>query len=160
MAELNVAKLRHLYSSNALVKKVFTTIAQRERPRPITDLRRLRLEMPDGASVDKREFADIFTELQRLGLGTLVLGRGANPDRFKWAYNMVDVARDVIRPGATSRSAPVAAVEPAEHEPFSGWHSLVYPLKSGEVVKMKLPAGLSREDAQGLADFIKRFGKS
>lgn len=156
MADINITRLQQLCGESELALTVFKTLSERERPRPVTDLRRLRLEMVEagGRPISASEFREVFDELTKLGLGSVVVGRHNNPDRFKWNYNMVDLARKVL---AQKVAAPSAG--PRGAGPAPGWLRTAFPIRGG-LVELELPVNMTKAEANELADYIKRFGRS
>jgi enterochelin esterase-like enzyme len=72
---MNVQKLQEL-SKQTLGEAIFKTLAGRERPRRITDLRRLKQDLTEeGISVNTREFNLFFKALEAAGCGRLILPR-------------------------------------------------------------------------------------
>lgn len=98
-------KLSVIAAQNETAKNVFEVFRARERFRKETNLSRLqRTLLEEGKKVVDDEFIGLFQKLQDLGIGTLVVGRG-KPTRFKWHYNL----RDVAKAASTNKPVPVKA---------------------------------------------------
>lgn len=79
---------------NQLEKTVFEMLADRQRINNKTNLDQffvyLRNRVPNASDSD---LMSVFKSLEELGYGSIVYGRGNNPTRFLWNYNLSDVAR-------------------------------------------------------------------
>src|SRR6185312_119444 len=85
--------LNMIAKENETAKNVFEVFGARERFRRETNLQRLqRSLLENGKKVVDDEFVELFKKLQSAGIGTLVIGRGNKATRFKWHYNLKDVA--------------------------------------------------------------------
>lgn len=79
---------------NQLEKTVYEMLADRQRINNKTNLDQffvyLRGRVPNATDSD---LMSVFKSLEELGYGSIVYGRGGNPTRFLWNYNLSDVAR-------------------------------------------------------------------
>lgn len=86
--------LTEIAKETETAKNVFALFQARERFRRETNLGRLhRTLIEDGKKVVDEELVILFKKLEALGIGTLVIGRGNRFSRFKWHYNLKDVAK-------------------------------------------------------------------
>lgn len=123
-------ELAKLAKKNSAAVAVFKEMAERKRFRREYSLKLLYKEL--GDKIDEGEFFQVFKDLEKAGLGSIVQGRAGNPDRFVWAYNLLDVARcakgeidleqinklpKMAPPRRVSRGAPPQA--PTQSEPTS-----------------------------------------
>lgn len=71
---------------------IFRVLSKEEkRNRKETNLHWLFLETEDN-SLTYADFLSVWKQLDNMGVGSLVTGRGGAPDRFKWGYGLRDVA--------------------------------------------------------------------
>jgi hypothetical protein len=159
---LDLSPVRELYRSMPIAKAVFKTLAERDRPRMTTDLRRLRLEMVnDGYPIDKSEFMKLFEELQDMGLGSLINPRRENDThRFKWRYNLLHVAKAATSKGKTQplQRAIAPAPPPIERQAARPARTMAIPFRQG-LLELPVPEGLSKDEAEYIADIYRRAGQ-
>lgn len=151
----NVDKVRELSETNKAAHYIFRALASRERPRDITDLRRLRKQIrdEDHVNVDGEEFMRAIETLQKLGFGKLIVGRGTAPDRFKWKFNNVELGRAALgKPLTKQLPGKVSSEYSDDIIPIH------YPLR-GQLMVLPLPKDLTKSEAKELAEFILRFGR-
>lgn len=106
---------------------VFNSLARRQRFRYETNLNKMKnILLNSGEKIVEDEFRALFRKLQDYGVGAIIYGRGSNPDKFKWNYNLRDLAKaavtgtvraeDVKKIGhkvhKTRRRAPVLKLRP------------------------------------------------
>lgn len=91
---LNQEELKNVAALNNTSKVVFDTLSKRVRFRRQTNLTNFHNDlMNKGEKIVESEFMDAFKALQILGVGSLIFGRNGKPNRFKWNYNLKDVAK-------------------------------------------------------------------
>lgn len=147
-------KIQTTYKESNLARAVFDTLATRERPRDITDLTRLRLEVmkEQGLSIDVREFITFFKAMEKCKLGVLLSPRSKTDHwRFKWSCNHIELARTA----KGMKPVPKPAMTSAVPEGVVVTH---YPLRD-TMVALPLPKDMTKKEAEELAEFIKRFGR-
>ncbi len=84
-----IAGLANLSKTAAILIDEF---ASRERHRGRSDLRKMFNALKEEhAEVNKDDFMRVFEELQKLGLGSIIIGRGTSPTRFVWNYNLKEI---------------------------------------------------------------------
>lgn len=103
-------------TQNDTAKNVFKVLSERERFRSETNLSRLRRSLLDeGKKVVADDYLGVFKSLQDLGIGTIVIGRGNKPTRFKWHYNLREVAKAAGQhkklPPASSKVKPPKSIQ-------------------------------------------------
>lgn len=104
MTSLNIGKLQELSHENKTAKALFETLANRERARAETHIPRLFMSMSkQDSQVEKATLFRLFQEFENLGLGQLIFSRHGKPQKFKWKYNLVSIAKTV----KGSQSEPV-----------------------------------------------------
>lgn len=112
---MEMKQLTQIAQANETSKNIFEVFSTRERFRRETDLRRLQRTMLEaGKKVVDDEFINLFNKLQDIGVGTLIIGRGNKMTRFKWHYNLRDVAKAAL----TNKKVPAAAkLDKVDKEP-------------------------------------------
>lgn len=77
---------------------VFKNLQSRERNNQQTDLTNMyRAIYKTNPDIDQIEFLNVFKKLQEHHAGVLVIGRGGNPNRFIWKYNLKEVADQALK---------------------------------------------------------------
>ena len=96
--------IQQIANQNEAAKVVFSALGERQRFRRQTDLRRLMNNiMSGGQRLVEDDFMDVFKSLERAGVGSIIHRRGNHPPRFKWYYNLKDVAK-AANQGSTLKS--------------------------------------------------------
>jgi hypothetical protein len=165
---INANELKALIKTHPLAETVFRSLMKRERTREMMDLRRLRNRIIDeeGIAVDRTQFKDLFIDLQRKGYGKLIIGKGQDPDRFKWNNNFIQMGKEALgmgTPHSTHPPAPmvrhaISLAQGIHSPPAPGTIRITYPLR-GELVYLDVPNDITKAEAEGLADLIRRFGR-
>lgn len=87
-------ELKNVAGLNHTSKVIFDTLSKRLRFRRQTNLTNFHNHLINtGEKIIEDEFLDTFKGLQILGVGSLIFGRNGKPNRFKWNYNLKDVAK-------------------------------------------------------------------
>lgn len=93
MQGIDIQKLRTISRRSETTRAVFKLWAQRERGRQTSNVRRVNRVLRDqGLTPDKKEIATLLADLQALGLGKVVYGRGTQPTRLVWGFDLRSVA--------------------------------------------------------------------
>lgn len=88
------ATIAEVANSSQASKAVFQAFADRQRQRSTTDLNRLYIKVSaTDKTVSEQEFLSVFRTLEEIGVGHLIIGRKNNPNRFKWRYNLREMAK-------------------------------------------------------------------
>jgi hypothetical protein len=107
LSEKQKTKLRQLNEKNELGAIVLSALASIRQPRSTIDLRRLRDRIHEHTNgrvyLDQRALRGFFKEMQGMGMGTVIVGTGVNPDRFRWNYHMRAIIEAVGGEAATPR---------------------------------------------------------
>lgn len=127
-------------------KLIFDVLAERQRHRQRTDLNNLfRIMQRAEPNVEYKAFMEVFQKLDTNGMGRLVKGRGRNPDRFIWKYNLKDLAAKVKTGGITpSTKAQLDMVTDAKTMDLPKRSNTV---KVGNLTGPKRKAGRPRKNA-------------
>lgn len=155
--ELDTKEIEKIARKNETAGAVFTNLSRRERNRIDTDLRRFRNELTDtGHKIIPAEFMDVFRDLERLGVGKLLIKSG-KPARFRWFYAMKTVGGvgKIGKPDSPG-GAPAERLQPEPKRVAAPITAVIVKviLQSGEVVD--LPAKLSDSDKAALISIIQR----
>lgn len=85
-------QITDLASLSKTAEILVNDLSTRERFRARSDLRKMLKALEEkNKSVNKDDFMAVFHALQKMGFGSLVIGRGTNPTRFVWNYNLKDI---------------------------------------------------------------------
>lgn len=85
------------YTETAMA--ILKSLAERKRVSSTTAVDKLYYQLlKDGKKVVKQDFIQFFKDIEQLGYGSIVYGRGKNPTRFRWYYSLKDVGNAVIKP--------------------------------------------------------------
>jgi hypothetical protein len=153
---LNVPEVRRVMKSTRFGETVFKALAAREQVRGTTDLRRLRYELRDdyGVDIEPEAFRSFFKSVSSLGLGKFIKGKGQNPDRFAWSRPSKETALEIL--GQKIVEAHAAPRPKAGSDTLN----IPVPLPSGKMVYVTdVPVHMSKEDAEFLAEFIRKYGR-
>lgn len=91
---LDQSKIKSVANSSVTSKAIFNALSERERYRDQLDLRKFKNDlMNKGEKIVQDEYLETFKMLEDLGVGSLIIGRKGKPNRFKWNYNLKDVAK-------------------------------------------------------------------
>lgn len=151
---------------NQFETTAFNMLANRQRINNKTDIlqftRIIRNEVPEATEEDTMAF---FKSLQDEGKGVLIRGRGDNPTRFIWKYNLKEVAEQALgkRQDASlldTKAKVLAKPVKAKRGRPVGSKNKTYKMKSGtrtevqatQAIVFQLPANFSKEDVQALID--------
>lgn len=140
---VNEKTLTVIADSNETARSIFEHFASRQRFHTETSLKQLRLDlMQEGKKVIESEFNEIFKKFEAMGMGSTVTGRAGRPNRFKWNYNLRELAKSVkAKPKKVIKVA--APVVPSNV------------VKTAEPVNLVIPvSGLSKEDIKALIDLL------
>lgn len=137
-------------------KIVFNSLARRQRFRYETNLNKMKnLLLNRGEKIVEAEYRTLFRKLQDYGVGSIIYGRGSNPNKFKWNYNLRELAKaatgkelkaeDIREIGVThrvTRRKPLTIKKPV-------------PMVRSKDVNLTFTVNISSEDIQAVLNFIK-----
>jgi hypothetical protein len=161
-SKLDVTKLKELARGNDLAHTVFRALESRERPRPVTDLRRLRQELIKtfGLAVNNDAYLSVFSSIQKAGAGALKVSKDPTvPPRFEWSHNHIELAREVLGITSSQKAARSETLGGARGIGFvpSGWHLMPIKIR-GRVIHVEVPEDLKEAEAErSYFDPIRRF---
>lgn len=163
LTDKQIEALKKLANSSALHKAVFEVFATRERPRAVSDLRRLRHAVYHEKSVSIRtdEFLALFKTLEQMGLGKLQLAkRDTDPHRFAWKTEINYKELGGAATGIEYKSPAIPSKPLAEAFAVSYPHMLApFPLRGG-AMPIAVPSDFfTKDEADRLSTFIRMYTK-
>ena len=94
-------------NSSEISKIVFKALSEKQRARRATDLTHLyRAVSKMDKTVQEKEFLKVFRQLEDADIGSLIIGRRNNHNRFVWNYNLKQVAQAASGKMDTKELAP------------------------------------------------------
>jgi hypothetical protein len=172
--------LRGLAANDALARRAFEILAQRQRRRTELTVEVLMRDM----GVPRGDVVKFFKLLDELGYGKFFAGRGSKQSRFRWRYAMYSVAQvalgqsqtleelpwdgnDEVEEPTNSMTPDVATPTGSDAVPAPAAATLTtsvtrsrlinhtYPLRPDLLAPIGLPADLTAQEAERLAAFIR-----
>ncbi len=147
--------IRRLSEANLDFIEFFRVLALRQRNQKETDVDVLVKGTNEniGPEYERRRLVRIFfKELEKVGIGTLRIGRRGKPTRFIWKTGMLEVVRTVgTDEGGSNTIENLQSDE--ESKPRILAHR--YNLRENYVVNIDLPVNLTEIEAERLSAFIK-----
>jgi hypothetical protein len=151
-----VERLKTIMRSDERAGRVLRLVMGRSlrgRAHLTTDLRRIvsELNRTGERDISIQEIRQLFLRLQKDGFGSIIMHKKGNePDRFQWDYSLNKIREAV---GAT-----VPNIAPVPNRLNQDGHiTLPYPI-GGRIVHLTIPHPMTKEEAQDLGEYIKRFG--
>lgn len=90
-------EIKSIANGSETAKTVFDVLSKRRRFRRQTNLNKLQqMLMDQGCLIVEDDYINLFKELETKGVGSLIVGRKGNPNRFKWNYSLKSVAKAAI----------------------------------------------------------------
>lgn len=94
LTENEVKTIQEVAKETPTSKAIFDSWIQRQRFSQKTNLDKFKGNLLNqGEKIVDEEFQKTFKCLEDLGIGSIIHGRGKNPTRFIWNYNLKDVAQ-------------------------------------------------------------------
>lgn len=104
--------IEQVANSSEVSKAIFKALADKQRARRKTDLTNLfKTVRKEHAEISEKDFLLIFKQLQEAKVGSLVIGRKNNHNRFVWSYNLKDVANRGLNKTSTEKPTQLPAPE-------------------------------------------------
>lgn len=148
---MNVSTLSKVATSSRASDVVFKYLAGRDRAAWTSNLGRMFNEVTaNGSNVSRDAFNKVFEDLQKVGAGTIVLGRRGGANRFVWSYNFREAAIQTLSSLEATKKTAAKALEakaPAQSAKAEG-----------TVIQITLPSGVSIEDIKALIELAKTAG--
>lgn len=95
---LDNEKAHSIAHSNETALAITEAMKDRERNRLYTDILRTRkLLVGKKLKIVEADYIKYWKDMQAAEFGSIVYGRGGNPDRFAWNYNLKDFASAALR---------------------------------------------------------------
>lgn len=154
MSDLNAEGLGQLGRADPY-HELFEKMASRQKGRAETTVEVV-VKWLRGAGEDKnarRKAIEFLRQLERLGGGRVVVGRGGASTRFHWYADMREVARLALEKRRAERAgAPPASPSRAPDRSVMMRHA--FPLRADLMLPIDLPRDLTLEEAERLARFV------
>ena len=152
IVEIDVVRLRTLYSANPAARAILDHFASRERNWQTTTVDRIQNNVTAaGGDVSRGDVINFFKELEECRCGIFKTGRKGWPSRFEWTAQMVSVGQAAA--GETEQVEEVRQEDIESEDSETLRH--VFFLRPDMPVTFELPRNLSPIEASRLADFIK-----
>lgn len=158
---------------------VYKVLGARQRVRQQTDLTQLYKDIRRmDKTVDEKDFLNTFKDLESKGVGSLIIGRRGNPNRFIWKYNLKDVATrlnknksiDDLKPleetnhrlvQFVGKPKKVSVVKPKElKRAITRQPKTVMVAKPSLQIVINIPEGTPQTEVQAYIDLAKDLGKN
>lgn len=152
-------------NSTPASKTIFKALSGLQRARRRTDLGRLyRMVHHMDNTVTEKDFLDIFKSLQDAKVGSLIIGRKNNPNRFAWRYNLKDIA---ARLQGVKETGPLALLPEVKAKRRKKQNQEIIPINTisksleGASIQLSisLPIGTPLKEVQALIDLAKSLQK-
>lgn len=97
LTSLNGSKIKAVFEKTQTTKALRETLSKRKRNTPFLDLKRTYMEMlRDGQAIEYTDIVAACKDLEILGAGTYIKGRGINGDIFNWKFalrHLIEIAK-------------------------------------------------------------------
>lgn len=152
MDELNTERLRDLANDN-LMRRILEIIKSRQRGRAETSIEKVQdwVVETDATANGRRQALILLRALEKANAGRLILGRGGKKTRFKWYFDMRDIATRALQFNDTEGIGKQK--DSVEDRP--GMKRFVFPLRKDQDLAIDVPSDLKAEERDRLADFIR-----
>lgn len=138
---MNIQQIAH---SSPSAKEVFNVLERRQRSRKRTDLNRIYREIKlTNTEISKKEVLIVFKKLQDAGVGSIVFGRGSNPNRFVWNYSLRDIAKAAFE--KDKKAIAPAPSQPAQQTKVATTNNTIQ-------ITMQIPANVSIEELKAFLE--------
>ena len=156
---IDVPGLRSFYAADHVAKIVLDHLARFVNNMSTTKVDQLTWRLSSERNPpDRWQVIKFFRKLEELRCGWLVEGRKGHKTRFQWSAGLVEIARTATGQNVSIGPAPlIKDSEIAEGPETDGDSELIehpYLLRRDLHVRLKLPADLTRNEANRLAAFI------
>lgn len=147
-------ELRKFVLNDYVATKIFAYFSTRQRGQPET----IANKISDQIESEYSEVISTFKSLTDLEVGSFIVGRKGSPSRFKWYYNVVELAKELSTdPDVAQEFKGVLGIEDREPETDSDSSSIEHEfvLRADFKVNLRLPLDLSSGEADRLAGWVK-----
>lgn len=146
-------QIKELANETPVAKAIFKALSDRQRQRSRTDISRLfrAIRASDMPQLDEKQFLEVFKKLHSAGMGSLIIGRKNNPDRFAWKYSLKDMMNNDIEP------APVSKPKKHIKRRTKRTHTVQATTQSSPVISIniQLPVGTPQTEVDAWLGLIK-----
>ncbi len=141
--ELNVTKLTEVAKASHTAQVVLIELGLRDRLRHTTDLGRFRNKLLQAKErIIETDYMQTFKDLESLGIGSISYGRGKNPTKFIWNYNLREIGK-LATEGRTTTTEIPKKIEAAPVVPTREIKSIQEAPKKKRGRPRKVPAAIS-----------------
>lgn len=93
----NQEEVRAVAKQSSTSQTIFNSLAQRKRFRRETNLKKFQETLlNEGLGIKEEDYFETFKALEKMGIGSLVIGRKGNANRFIWNYSLKEVAKSAV----------------------------------------------------------------
>lgn len=147
------SSLKQVAQLNDASVALFTEFAERKRFRRNVNLKRLRRELSQKfGDINSQQLLETFKQMQNLGLGSIIYGRGGKSTQFLWNFDLKDVAKAAkgeikaadlvpLRPLIQKRRKyQNRAPKSTQVVPTTNFEVLLVPIGSNEIKRFIIPS--------------------
>jgi hypothetical protein len=158
LSHAEISKLQKLCETGKEAQAIFKLLANKERPVKKTDITRVQYELArKGLVIDSKTWASFWKTLEKEGFGAVRLGkvfthRGkqfTEHDKFMWSYSLIDIGRAALGDVAKTTSEVKSPSKESGERLVTA-----YPIRPNFMVKISLPADVTKSELRELADFL------
>jgi hypothetical protein len=93
--KIDAKVLKSIAHENQNSEVIFKYLRERQRTRPVMDLRQVLYKICNetGDLLKMEDVMHTFRRLQDIGVGSIIIGRGSRPNRFKWNYSIQQISK-------------------------------------------------------------------
>lgn len=93
--KIDAKVLKAIAHENDNAEVIFKYLRERQRTRPVMDLRQVLYKIcnESGDLLKMEDVMHTFRRLQDIGVGSIIIGRGSRPNRFKWNYSIQQISK-------------------------------------------------------------------
>lgn len=160
MSEFETLSVKEIANSSEAAKAIFDELGSRQRYRKYTNLDQFKhLLMSKGVKVVDSDYWKTLKEMEKAGLGTIIIGRRGNPDRFIWNYNLKSVAQAAKDPATQLQSIENTPVKRKASLKKTAKHKRGRPLgsknKKRETASNVIVLTVNKKMAQRIMELVK-----
>lgn len=152
MTTFNYEMVKEFLSKYKSAQDVFAGLARRERDKKRISLVNLaEFLRANRVRITINDVIDVFSELERMGLGAIKSSKDGRPVYWEWYVSMKQML------SAVGVRAPETKPVTSKPEPKPRLATVaIYSIHDKEI-KIQMPAGLTRDEASKVADFIRNL---
>lgn len=150
---MDLDQLSELYRSQESIQNLFDTLGEE----PPEDGRTTVAELCELSELSRAEAIALLRELAELGVGKFTLGRRGHPSRLEWSVDPAELVSELDSSATQLAAAPAPPAPPSEPSgpPPTGMVVHEFQLRPGLRIPLRLPADLSRGEAEALSSWVR-----